>query len=39
MARVLLVDDNPSNLDVLVATLSGRGLKLLVAKNGEDAKG
>ena len=35
--KVLLVDDNPTNLQVLVQTLTGRGYKLLVAKNGEDA--
>lgn len=34
---VLLVDDNPTNLQVLVQTLSGQGYKLLVAKSGEDA--
>ena len=34
---ILLVDDNPTNLQVLVQTLSGQGYKLLVAKNGEDA--
>jgi phosphoserine phosphatase RsbU/P len=31
------VDDNPSNLEVLMATLGGRGYTLLVAKSGEDA--
>ncbi len=35
--RILLVDDNPTNLQVLLQTLSGRGYKLLVAKNGENA--
>ncbi|MGY0218053.1 ATP-binding response regulator [Endozoicomonadaceae bacterium StTr2] len=35
--RILLVDDNPTNLQVLLQTLSGRGYKLLVAKNGESA--
>ena len=34
--RVLLVDDNPTNLQVLFSTLNGRGLRLLAAKNGED---
>jgi sigma-B regulation protein RsbU (phosphoserine phosphatase) len=36
-ARLLLVDDNPTNLQVLYQTLYGRGYKLLVAKSGEDA--
>lgn len=35
--RILLVDDNPTNLQVLFKTLDGRGYKLLIAKNGEDA--
>jgi len=35
--RLLLVDDNPSNLEVLMATLGGRGYTLLVAKSGEVA--
>ena len=35
--RILLVDDNPTNLQVLFQTLEGRGYKLLVAKSGEDA--
>jgi len=34
---VLLVDDTPTNLQVLFKTLSGRGLKLLIAKDGESA--
>jgi sigma-B regulation protein RsbU (phosphoserine phosphatase) len=34
---VLLVDDNPTNLQVLFQTLDGKGYKLLVAKNGETA--
>ncbi len=34
--RVLLVDDNPTNLQVLFSTLDGRGLHLLAAKNGDD---
>ncbi len=34
--RVLLVDDNPTNLQVLFSTLEGRGLHLLAAKNGQD---
>ena len=36
-ARVLLVDDEPSNLDLLRHALDGRGYKLLVATSGEDA--
>ncbi len=36
-ARVLLVDDNATNLQVLFQTLDGRGYNLLVAKNGETA--
>jgi sigma-B regulation protein RsbU (phosphoserine phosphatase) len=35
--KVLLVDDNPINLQVLFQTLEGRGYNLLVAKNGEAA--
>ncbi len=35
--RILLVDDNPTNLQMLLQTLSGRGYKLLIAKNGESA--
>ena len=35
--RILLVDDNPTNLQVLLQTLNGRGYKLLIAKNGESA--
>ncbi len=34
---ILLVDDNPTNLQVLYQTLEGLGYKLLIAKNGEDA--
>ncbi|WP_198265483.1 sigma 54-interacting transcriptional regulator [sulfur-oxidizing endosymbiont of Gigantopelta aegis] len=36
-ATLLLVDDNPTNLQVLYQTLEGHGYKLLLAKNGEDA--
>jgi len=36
-ARILLVDDNPTNLQVLYQTLGGRGHELRVAKSGEDA--
>ena len=35
--RILLVDDNPANLQVLFQTLEGRGYNLLVAKDGEAA--
>ncbi len=35
--RVLLVDDNATNLQVLYQTLSGRGYRLLVARNGLQA--
>ncbi|MCU7835557.1 MAG: sigma-54-dependent Fis family transcriptional regulator [gamma proteobacterium symbiont of Taylorina sp.] len=34
---LLLVDDNPDNLQVLYQTLEGKGYKLLLAKNGVDA--
>ena len=34
---ILLVDDNPTNLQVLFQTLNGQGCKLLIAKNGETA--
>jgi len=34
---LLLVDDNPTNLQVLYQTLESTGCKLLVAKNGEAA--
>ena len=35
--RILLVDDNPLNLQVLMETLQSRESRLLVAKNGETA--
>jgi sigma-B regulation protein RsbU (phosphoserine phosphatase) len=35
--KILLVDDNPTNLQVLFQTLEGRDYSLLVAKNGETA--
>jgi DNA-binding NtrC family response regulator len=35
--KVLLVDDTPTNLQVLTQTLKGLGHKLLVANNGADA--
>jgi len=34
---ILLVDDNPANLQVLFQTLGSLGCKLLIAKNGEGA--
>jgi DNA-binding response OmpR family regulator len=34
---ILLVDDNPTNLQLLFETLDGRGYKLLIAKDGETA--
>lgn len=34
---ILLVDDNPTNLQVLFQTLEGVGCKLLIAKNGNGA--
>ncbi len=33
--QILLVDDNPTNLQVLFQTLDGVGCKLLIAKDGE----
>ena len=35
--RILLVDDDPTNLDILRQTLDGHGYRLLVATSGEDA--
>lgn len=35
--KVLIVDDNPVNLQVLYQTLAGAGFRILVARNGEDA--
>jgi len=35
--QILLVDDNPTNLQVLYQTLDGLDYKLLIAKNGERA--
>ena len=35
--RILLVDDNATNLHVLYQTLEGRGYRLLAARNGRDA--
>ena len=34
---ILLVDDNPTNLQILFQTLEGVGCKLLIAKNGQGA--
>ena len=34
---ILLVDDNPTNLQLLFETLDGRGYKLLIAKDGHTA--
>ena len=35
--RILLVDDNPTNLQVLFQTLQGTGYELLIATGGEEA--
>ena len=35
--KILLVDDNATNLKVLMGTLEGRGYHLLIAKNGGSA--
>ena len=35
--QILLVDDNPTNLQVLYQTLEGNGYRLLAARNGKDA--
>ena len=35
--RILLVDDDPTNLDILRNTLDGHGYKLMAATSGEDA--
>jgi len=37
IARILLVDDNTTNLQLLNETLDGLGYKLLIAKNGKTA--
>lgn len=37
LEQILLVDDNPINLQILYKTLQGSGYKLLIAKNGETA--
>jgi DNA-binding response OmpR family regulator len=36
-ASILVVDDNPANLDILVDYLKGTGFKIFVAPNGERA--
>jgi len=36
-ATILIVDDTPANLGVLVDTLSESGYNLMVAEDGEDA--
>jgi formate hydrogenlyase transcriptional activator len=35
--KILLVDDNPTNLQVLYGTLEDEGYELMIAKNGESA--
>ena len=35
--RILLVDDNATNLQVLYQTLDGQGYRLLAARSGRDA--
>ena len=35
--QILLVDDNPTNLQVLYQTLEGHGYRLLAARSGKDA--
>jgi putative two-component system response regulator len=35
--KILMVDDNPTNLQVLQATLEGRGYRLLAARDGSSA--
>jgi len=35
--RILMVDDDPTNLDVLRHTLDGRGYRLFVTRSGESA--
>jgi two-component system, LuxR family, sensor kinase FixL len=35
--QILLVDDNPINLQILYKTLQGSGYRLLLAKNGQSA--
>ena len=35
--RILLVDDEPTNLDILRETLAGPNYRLFVARSGEEA--
>jgi CheY-like chemotaxis protein len=35
--QILLVDDNPTNLQILYQTLEGQGYRLLAARSGKDA--
>jgi DNA-binding NtrC family response regulator len=35
--QILLVDDNPTNLQILYQTLEGHGYRLLAARSGKDA--
>ena len=35
--QILLVDDNPTNLQVLYQTLAGSGYRLFAARSGKDA--
>jgi phosphoserine phosphatase RsbU/P len=37
MEKILLVDDNPINLQVLMETLQERGCRMLIAKDGKSA--
>ena len=37
LSTILVVDDNPTNLQVLVRTLHGRGHRILAAKDGRTA--
>ncbi len=37
VGTILLVDDNPVNLQVLLGSLDGRGYRLLVARDGRTA--
>ncbi len=37
IARILVVDDQPASVGLLMAYLQDREIDLLVAKNGDDA--
>ena len=37
IARVLVVDDNPDNIEIIAARLSFRGYEIIEARNGEEA--